>query len=151
MIRIVTRSRWQQTLADRDQAHARAVAVQQQADRSYAGHVRSALVLAEEKQAAERAAQTAREEATHLREQMEEAAEQLAVHLRAPRKVFVLQHYGDLHSVHPTNAAAEQAAAVATGVPSLTFSPASDVPARDLRWRITPLTMAAAGAEGGAS
>lgn len=127
MIRIVTTARLRQQAAALAQARSRAVKVQEQADRQFAGHTRSALELSSRMQHSERSRDV-------LRAALENARNELETLKATPRTVVVLLHYGELHSIHPSIQAAEDHA-VEAGAHRAWWGPSTGLPASEVPWR----------------
>ncbi|WP_328865785.1 hypothetical protein [Streptomyces sp. NBC_00304] len=127
MIRIVTTARLRRQAAALAQARSRGVEIQEQADRQFAGHTRSALALSSRMQRSEHSRDV-------LRAALEDARNELEALKAAPRTVVVLLHYGELHSIHPSIQAAEDHA-VAAGAHRAWWGPSTDLPAFKVTWR----------------
>ncbi|MCW7988251.1 hypothetical protein XF35_23995 [Streptomyces platensis subsp. clarensis] len=168
MIRIVTRTRLAALQQDADGARARAREIRGAADRAYAGHLRTVFDLTADAEAAEHAAEAARADTAIVREILERTEAQLAdaratVAEQAARIValsgdldaiagtVVLLHYGQLHSLHPDEAAAKRHAATFGVDPDGWGTVPSDRPAAESIWRISPLSKWAVAVGGGAA
>lgn len=157
MIRIVTHTRLAALQQDVVGARERAREVQGAADRAYAGHLRTVYDLTADAEAAERAAEAARADAAIVREILEcteaELADARAMVAEQAARIevltrdldmaagaVVLLHYGQLHSVHPDEAAAKRHAATFGIAPDGWGTVPSDQPATESAWRISPLS-----------
>ncbi|MGW2389586.1 hypothetical protein ACWCYK_08815 [Streptomyces lydicamycinicus] len=156
MIRVITHTRLASLQKDVDQARARSQDVQASADAAYARHVRTIHDLTAEADAADRRAEESSARTRELRHALDQAhanleaarttaaertaridalTEELSVMLGA----VVLLHYGQLHSLHPDEAAAKRHAAT-FGARLDGWGPVSDRPAAEVPWRISPLS-----------
>ncbi|MFL0397416.1 hypothetical protein ACH0CM_32470 [Streptomyces albus] len=153
MIRIVTRTRLAHLAAAVDAARARNREVQEQADAAYGSHIRETFALTARAEAAEKKAETTRQEALSLQITLEDTAAELAEarteladmakrlkelsQTPAVASVMLLLYYGEPHSIHPDREAA-YAYAATLGAPLSGWGPPDERPAADVQWRCVP-------------
>ncbi|WP_030258637.1 hypothetical protein [Streptomyces violens] len=153
MIRLITRARLLHLAAAVDAARARTREVEKQADAAYGSHIRETFALTARAEAAEKTAETTRQEVRSLQITLEDTAAELAEarteladmakrlkelsQTPADASMWLLLHYGEPHSIHPGQSAAF--AYVATlGVPLSNWGPMDERPVAEVRWRCVP-------------
>ncbi|MFB7917854.1 hypothetical protein [Streptomyces sp. NPDC056061] len=144
MIRFITTSRLRALETARDDARRRAVQVQERADAAFAGHTRSALALTARAEAAETVDVILRAELDDAHRAMAALAADHAIEVTAlservaelsARSLYVLLHYGEIHSIHLTARAAEQTAEDNGAAPGHWGPRSSDQTATEDPWR----------------